>query len=161
MKKQLAVILIIFIIFVPLIPAVVFLTGYSLPAQFDETYYGELADMYDRLVTSEKKKIVVVGTSSVAFGVECAVAEGELAASGLEDYEVCKFGLYGALGTKLMMELSRDHISEGDIVIFMPEFTDQTMSLYFSASDTWRSFDGCFDLFWELEAEDMECMGGR
>lgn len=148
------------VLFLMLMPVAVFLTGWCVPAQFDETYYGELADMYERLTSSEKKKIVLIGTSGVAFGVEAAVADEEFEASGLGEYEVCKFGLYGALGTKLMMDLSRDHIGEGDIVLFMPEFMDQTMSLYFSASDTWYSFDSSFGMFWELDSDNMGSMIG-
>ena len=104
------------------------------PGLYEQTFYGELVHMYDKLCKTEGKKIVVIGGSSVSFGIDSRLAEEEFRRCGLS-YTVCNFGLYGALGTKLMLSLSRDQIREGDIVVFMPEISQQTMSLYFSAAE--------------------------
>ena len=60
----------------------------------------------------EGKKIVIVGGSSVAFGFDSQKIE-----QAFPGYKVVNFGLYADLGTKVMLDLSEDHISEGDIVI--------------------------------------------
>lgn len=87
-----------------IVPVVLLIVGLFLPAQFSNTYYGELSIMYTRLKNTEGKKIVVIGNSAVAFGVDSALLEEELNKNGYE-YTVCNFGLYGALGTKLILVL--------------------------------------------------------
>lgn len=140
------------ILFVTLLPGLV-LTGLdmALPAQYDETYYGELADMYERLRTAEGKKIILIGGSSLAFGVHVSFLENEL-----EDYTICNFGLYGAIGTRAMLDLAEGEVKEGDIVVIAPELSEQTMSLYFSPKDMWRAVDSDWKLLkgvhWENAA---------
>ena len=59
---------------------------------------------------------------------------------------VVNFGLYAALGTKVMLDLSEDAIKNGDIVIIAPELDAQTLSLYFSSSTALRALDGNFSM---------------
>ncbi len=123
----------------------VFLTAMLLPPQYADTYYGQLSVMVDKLKSTEGKKIVIIGNSAVAFGVDSALMEQLLNEGGLE-YKVVNFGLYGALGTKMMMDLSEEYISEGDIVLFAPEFDEQSLSDYFSAEHAWYAIDSDFSL---------------
>lgn len=98
-----------------LVPFVmVFAAVFALPAVYDDTFVGELSEKYDRLCSIESKKIVIVGGSSTAFGLDSRMIEDELG------YEVVNFGLYADLGTKLMMDLSRASVNEGDIFILAP-----------------------------------------
>lgn len=119
----------------------VYLIEREIPSQYGDTYYGELSALYARLENTKGKKIVVLGNSSVAFGVDSALAEELLHAAGL-DYSVCNFGLYGALGTKFMCELACNQIDEGDVVLFAPELEQQILSTYFSPEDAWYALDG-------------------
>lgn len=113
-----------------------------IPNQFENTYYAELNSMYKKLKTTEGKKIVFIGNSGVAFGINSNLIETELAKSKLlKDYKVCNFGLYGVLGTQLMLDLSLNYINEGDIVIFMPELNEKLLTLYFNPLDTWYAFE--------------------
>lgn len=130
----------------------VFLTGILLPPQYADTYYGQLAVMVDKLKNTEGRKVVVVGNSAVAFGVDSALMERLLKEGGLE-YEVVNFGLYGALGTKMMLDLSEEYIEEGDIVIFAPELNEQSLSTYFSAEQAWYAIDSDFSLFSLLDKQ--------
>ena len=134
--------------------------GIFLPPQYGETYYRELPDMVSRLEKTEGKKIVIIGNSSVAFGINSALCE-ELLRDGGEDYSVCNFGLYGAIGTKVMLDLSKDRLNEGDIVVFAPELTAQTLSLYFSGLETWYAIDGRMDLFWRFPGDDRKALAGN
>ncbi len=115
------------------------------PSQYSNTFYGALDAKYQRLTSLEQDKIVVVGGSSVAFGLDSAL---------LEEYmgmPVVNFGLYADLGTRLMLELSRDHIGEGDIVIIAPELDAQTLSMYFSWENTLKAFDDDMSMLGELD----------
>ncbi len=94
---------------------------------YGQTFLGELSPKYDRLNAIEEPKIVIVGGSSTAFGLDSALLEEHVG------MPVVNFGLYATLGTKIMMDLSKSNINEGDIVILAPEMDEQTLSLYFNA----------------------------
>ena len=126
----------------------------SVPGQYDNYFSGALDEKYERLTSIEEDKIVVVGGSSVAFGLESEL---------LEEYTgmpVVNFGLYAALGTKIMLDLSRDGISEGDIVILAPELAAQTLSLYFNAKEAWHAIDGNLAMFSSIPFENRFSMLG-
>lgn len=156
MKKTIREILFIFFV-IMILPTVFFISGLCTPSKYSQTYYGELAQMLERLKNSEKKKIVIIGNSSVAFGVDSALIEQELSLDGL-DYDVCNFGLYGSIGTKAMLDLSEKYIGEGDVVIFTPEMNQQSMSLYFSGEQMWYAVDSDLSLLSDLK--DIEIMVG-
>lgn len=129
MKKTIVFILILIL----LLPAIVIGYGATLPEYYGNTYYAELSELYQKLKDTQGMKIVIVGGSNVAFGVDSAQMEATLRECGL-DYTVCNFGLYAAVGTSAMLELSRDFISEGDVVILAIEPTSETFSTYFGAT---------------------------
>ena len=120
-----------------IIMPIVLLFGYafSVPAQYSNTFVGALDEKFDRLTSIEEPKIVVVGGSSVAFGLESEIVEK------YTDMPVVNFGLYAALGTKVMLDLSKAGIGEGDIVVLAPELDAQTMSMYFSSETTLQATD--------------------
>lgn len=113
---------------------------FFVPPQYGATYYAELSDMTERLKTKEKK-IVLIGNSSTAFGLNLAVME-----RSFPDYKICPFGLYGAVGTKAMLELAKPYLGEGDIVVISPEINEQAMSLYFSGEELLKCADGDLSL---------------
>ena len=102
--------------------------GAILPRNSHENdFTAAIVDKYDRLNAIEGKKIVFVGGSSLPFGLKCDLIEGEL-----PDYTAVDFGLYAALGTVVMMDLSLSGISEGDLVILAPETDPQLYSDFFT-----------------------------
>ncbi|MBQ8641476.1 MAG: hypothetical protein IJ480_04600 [Clostridia bacterium] len=109
--------------------------AFGLPAQYTDTFLGEMTFKFDRLRSVEGPKVVVVGGSSVAFGLDSAALEE---AVGMP---VVNFGLYATLGTRYMMDMSKAGIGDGDIVILAPETDPQTMSLYFNAEAVWQAMD--------------------
>ena len=125
------------------------------PAQYGETFVGALDDKISRLESIEEDKIVVVGGSSVAFGLNSRELEGY---TGMPSVN---FGLYAALGTKLMLDLSLPHIEEGDVVVIAPELDAQTLSLYFSASTTLRALDGNLSYLFDLPSEHYSSLLGQ
>ena len=114
----------------------VFSVAFLSSPEFDESFVGALDEKLERLAEIDEDKLVIIGGSSAAFGYDSAIIEKYL------DMPVVNLGLYAALGTKLMLDLSKDSICEGDIVVIAPELDAQTLSLYFSASTTLRALDG-------------------
>ena len=94
------------------------------PATYKESYYAALPIKYDRIQQVEGEKIVVIGGSSVAFGLDSKLVEQEL------KMPCVNFGLYAAFGLKPMLDLSLDAIGKGDIVVIAPELSSQMFSDY-------------------------------
>ena len=96
--KRICVILLL----VLLLPGMLLGAGAALPEYYGESYYAELPAMVEKLKTTQGPKIVLVGGSNVAFGVDSALMEDLLSQAG-ESYTVCNFGLYAAVGTSAML----------------------------------------------------------
>ena len=137
------------------IPLTVVSVGFALTPQFDETYYGELPHMFKRLKDAKEGKIILVGNSAIAFASNNDLIKQEI------DKEVITFGLYGAIGTKAMMDLSKAGIKKGDIVILSPEISEQGLSLYFSSENMWMAVDGHYDMLSYIGKDNRKVMTGN
>ncbi len=134
MKKTIVVCLLAIIVLVaPLLTVAA--AALTAPCQYDETFLAELQEKHARLASVESKKIVLIGGSNLAFGVDSAQ---------LEEYvgmPVVNYGLYATIGTKAMLDMSRSYIDKGDIVVICPETNAQTYSLYYNARSMWQALD--------------------
>lgn len=134
MKKKSVVLTCIVFVLVLILPVVILAAmDYTAPAQYGDSFLAGLGLKYELLKETDEPKIVVIGGSSVAFGIDTELMEEYL------PYRVVNFGLYATLGTKLMLDLSRNYINDGDIVVVAPELDAQTLSLYFNAEATWQA----------------------
>ena len=100
--------------------AILGISAFAKPV-YGQTFLGELAPKYERLNAIDEPKVIIVGGSSVAFGLDSALLEEQIS------MPVVNFGLYATLGTKIMMDLSKANINEGDIVVLAPEMDSQTL----------------------------------
>lgn len=130
--------------------------GFGLPAQFGDTFMGELKSKYERLKETSGKRIVLVGGSGVAFDCDSALMD-----DFFPSYEIVNFGMYAGLGTKAVMDLSENYIHEGDIVILSPEQSEQTFSDYFNGEYMWQAADGAFGMLRDLKSENFDAMLGN
>ncbi|MCD8367061.1 MAG: leucine-rich repeat domain-containing protein [Clostridiales bacterium] len=137
------------IILLLLAPLSLLAWGFCLPSCYEETFLGELKDKCALLEEeTEQPRIILVGGSAVAFGVDSALIEAQL-----PGYTVVNFGMYAALGTTVMLDLSQESLREGDIVLLIPEQQEQTLSDYFDASILWQGLDGAFSLLARLDSD--------
>jgi hypothetical protein len=119
------------------------------PPQYENTFVGVLDEKFERLNSIEEDKIVIIGGSSVAFGVDSAL---------IEEYvgmPTVNFGLYATLGTKLMLDLSKSAVKSGDVIIVAPELDAQTLSLYFNTESTLQAMDGNFEMLFHVGEENF------
>ena len=138
-----------------LVPVALPIASVFLPSAYSDHYIGALEDKLDLLRQTKGPKIVVIGGSSVAFGLYSPILEEYM------DMPVINFGLYGALGTKLMLDLALPHIGEGDIVILAPELDSQTLSTYFDPMITLRATDGyLLDVIADIPSEHYASLFG-
>lgn len=132
------------------IPITLMCFAFALPAQYDLSFYGGMKIKTDRLNSVAEKKIVVIGGSSVAFGIRTDLMEKELG------MKVVNFGLYANLGTKYMLDVAKNSVKDGDIVVIAPEQNSQSLSLYFNGEAVWYSADGNFALLNKVASSDRE-----
>lgn len=104
-----------------------------LPAYYAESYYAELSPMLQRIQRSEGKRLIVLGNSDVAFGLDGAMLESLLEDQGLR-YTVCPFGLYAAVGMSAMLSLTENELRQGDLVVLVVEPVSEALSSYFGAT---------------------------
>jgi len=153
LKNTVLSFLVVLLVISPFLAIIAF--AFSSPAQYENSFVSALKDKRERLLDIESPKVVIIGGSSVAFGIDSALIEK------YTEMPVVNFGLYAALGTKLMLDLSRDGIGEGDLVIIAPELDSQTLSLYFNSEATLEAFDGDMALISELRGDDFfSALGG-
>ena len=143
-----------------LLPAAVLTAGAALPDYYRDSYYAELSLMYRRLRDTEGPKLVVVGGSNVAFGLDSALLEELLAEKGF-DYTVCPFGLYAAVGASAMLDLSQNALNEGDVVVLALEPTSETMSSYFGATAFWKCAENAPELLLAVSRDKQAALFGN
>lgn len=125
------------------------------PSQYGDTFLGELSEKYDRLRDIKEDKVVLIGGSSLAFGVDSKAMEEQLG------MPVVNFGLYATLGTKVMLDLSKSGVRRGDIVVICPEMDNQTLSLYYNAEAMWQACDSDASLLFGIGSDNIgDMMGG-
>ena len=154
-SKKALIILLLCLLLVFLIP---FLTVAATVALVDpvykETFVGELGEKYDLLNSTDSKKIVFVGGSSLAFGLDSTLVKQHLS------MEPVNLGLYANLGTKIMLDLSLSNINRGDVVIVAPEMNEQTLSLYFNAETAMQALDGNLHMLKSIDYDDYGSLVG-
>lgn len=89
----------------------------SFPRAFDYDYDSSLVDKYMRLHTTEGKRIILVGGSNLAFGINSAMIEEQFTG-----YTVINMGVSVHYGMRPLFDLLRANAHEGDIIIFCPEY---------------------------------------
>ena len=136
MKKRILSILLCLCLLL-LFPGVLVLAECILPDFYADSYYAELPQMVNRLKKAEGKRLILLGSSSVAFGTDTALLRNVLSQNGF-DYTVCPMGLYGAVGTDVMLDLTASQLRQGDLVVFTFEPTSESMSDYFGANAYWK-----------------------
>lgn len=154
MKKKLAVIFVTAALLLSL-PGVLVVWGFALPAQYGDTFLGELKHKVSLLEETSGPRIILVGGSGAAFGADSALMEREL-----PGYSVVNFGMYAALGTTVMLDLSQPLTREGDIVLLIPEQQEQTLSAWFDPAVMWQGLDGAFELLRFLPKDKLAQLAG-
>ena len=128
-----------------LVPAVLTVSGLVLPPVYSDTFMGELSCKVRLLEETPSPRIILLGGSAVAFGVDSTLMEREL-----KGFHVVNFGMYAAIGTTVMLDLSESHLRNGDIVIVIPEQNAQTLTDSFDPSVMWQGLDGASGLLADL-----------
>ena len=117
-----------------LVPVLLLIFAFALPKQYKKTYLAALSDKAALLKSTDQPKIVLIGGSGVAFNLSAELLEQEF-----PEYRVVNFGLYAGLGTTVMLDLALPDLHKGDIVVFSPELSVQTLSDWLDAEMMWQA----------------------
>lgn len=134
-----------------LLPLVLATLGFLLPAQYGQTYLGEMPAKQHRLETAEGKRIIIIGGSSVPFSLDSALLE-----QLLPGWTVVDYGLYAQLGTVTMLDWARDGIRAGDLVILAPEQDSLALSCQADGECILQACDGSWGLLAKLNPKRLE-----
>lgn len=79
--------------------------------QYRYAYTASLCDKMDRLMSMEGSKIVLIGDSNLAFGINSEMLEEEFG------MPVVNMGLHGSMGNAFHEEMAKANLCEGDIIV--------------------------------------------
>ena len=136
-----------------MLPVLLLVFAFVGPPQYARTYPAALSDKAALLETVPGSRIVIIGGSGAAFGTDCEFLE-----SLLPSWKSVNFGLYAGLGTTCMLELALPSLHEGDIVVFSPELSGQTLSDWFGAETMWQAAEERPDLLARLDFSRREML---
>jgi len=79
-------------------------------------YFGALKDKHSRLQNTRSPKIVFVGGSNLAFGLDSNLIEHKF------HTPVVNMGLCASFGLRYLLEEVKDNINSGDTIVIVPEY---------------------------------------
>lgn len=79
--------------------------------QYDKHYQASIIDKVERLESIDSPKIILVGNSNLAYGIDSEMIQNELG------MPVVNLGLHGELGNAFHENMAKLNIGEGDIVV--------------------------------------------
>lgn len=138
------------------VPVMLALFAFALPAQYTETFLGGFANKLDVLHSTQGPRIILAGGSGTAFAVRSDLLEQEL-----PGYRVVNLGMYAGLGSTVPLDAVKDELRKDDIVIFLPEQSEQTLSMYFGSEYMWQAADGHWSLLHAVHPDNIRAMLGQ
>ena len=141
------------IFLIKLVVAFSLLAGYVyhvLP-QYKQGYNASLIDKVDRLASIDEPKIVLLGHSNLAFGINSELIEN---AMGMP---VINMGLHGGNGNAFHEEMAKYNVTPGDIYILCHSNFDDD-NLIPDTMNVWSSIENHLNLWKILRTDDIALM---
>lgn len=120
---------------------------YIMP-QYSENYNASLIDKVEKLENTEGAKVVLLGNSNLAFGIDSQLMEEEL------NMPVINMGLHGGLGNPFHEEMARINVCEGDIYVLCHTNYGEPRNLVDPVL-TWTVLENHWNLWQILRIEDI------
>lgn len=119
--------------------------------QYEQGYNAALIDKMERLKSINEPKIVLIGNSNLAFGIDSKMIEEEMG------MPVVNMGLHGGNGNAFHEEMAKCNVVPGDIyVLCHNDFNDDNQIP--NTESVWASIENHFGLWELLRKEDIEIM---
>lgn len=111
MKRFLEKVLVLTLLIIFFMGVIVIFDYRVIGSQYNFSYNASITDKIERLNSIDEPKIILVGNSNVAFGIDSQVIEEAFS------MPVVNLGLHGGLGNAFHEEIAKQNINRGDIVI--------------------------------------------
>lgn len=139
-----------------IVPAALAFFAFALPPQYTETFLGGCEDKIEALRSAPGRRVILAGGSGAAFALRSDLLEAEI-----PGYSVVNLGMYAGLGSTVPLDAAKSELREGDIVVFLPEQSGQSLSLYFGAQAFWQATDGRWDLLRTVRSQNLRALLGQ
>lgn len=90
-----------------------------------DTYLLANVDKNERLASIKEPKLVLIGGSNLAFGLNCEVLEDSLSLSPVN------MGLHASIGLRYMMREVEPYLTSGDVLLIVPEYEQFTSECFY------------------------------
>ena len=111
MKKFLTRVFVFLLIMAVSASGIVILKMEVIGNQYSGNYQASIIDKVDRLNSIDEPKIILVGNSNLAFGIDSEKIEKEIG------MPVVNLGLHGGMNNEFHEKVAKQNINEGDLVI--------------------------------------------
>ncbi len=119
--------------------------------QYSGGYQASFEDKLDRLVSLRSPKIILVGNSNLAFGMDSALLSEK---TGMD---VVNLGLHGDLGNIFHENMAKYNIGKGDLVIVCHSDYDDTGRIINPAM-AWITIENHYDHWGVIDPADIPAM---
>lgn len=118
---------------------------------YDDTYQSVIQRKYEKLCNTEGQKIIVIGGSNVAFGLDAELMEEKTGRP------VINMGLLAGFGNLFNSEIARSHIGPGDVVILAYEYglTSESFERLGGVNLIMKGIDNNLDIYKEIPLKNM------
>lgn len=89
---------------------------YLIHMRYQDSYYAAMIDKINILESTDSPRLIFVGGSSVAFGIDSELISQQTG------YSVVNMGLNGNLGMRFMLGMIEPYLQSGDVVLVIPEY---------------------------------------
>lgn len=120
--------------------------------QDDLGYNAAIKDKYRRLKEIDSPKVVLVGDSNVAFGIDSGMIEEAF------EMEVVNLGLHGGIGQTMGAELLKGNVSQGDIIILLPASYSYETAGIRDGVLMWYAMENDLSIWLTLQNPDVKVM---
>ena len=83
----------------------------------ENTYLSSYLDKIKLIEKVENKRIIFIGGSNLAFGLDSSMIEKEFLG-----YKIINMGLHGGIGIKYLLEYCKKYLKKGDVLVIVPEY---------------------------------------
>lgn len=114
---------------------------------YDRTFNAAYADRYQRLTTTEGKRLILVAGSSGSFGLN-----SEMLAEHYPDYTVINFSGSYQFGMRPVSYYLMNNVHPGDVIVFAPEYYDGMYANELSGEiANWMYLESNYNMLGELD----------
>lgn len=126
----------------------------SLGRAFDYDYDSAMADKYMLLKNTPGKRLILVGGSSMTFGLNSVMLKEKY-----PDYSVINFGNSFLYGISPLFDMLEANIHEGDVVVFAPEY----FAIMFANEEAismanWQYLESNYDILEDINLKRNTCI---